>query len=564
MTAIQEVFLSSTNADLAGFRDAVAGAIGRCDHLKCLDYRDWGPRPATAHDLCREKVVRADLFVGLLGPYRGWEVPGDNELRSITELEFEWALGAGKPRFLCVTPDDFPVPAGIREPDTVYERQQTFRQRVMADGANVVSRDFASPDRLAATVINSVLSFLLARQMRQAATNRDLSSGDDRKDVQAALSQLALDKDADLDELLDNPGSIDGAELERRLKDRAEALLRVQAEAQREAARYYRHIGALAFLRDTQRAIEAYAKACELDPASGDGWRRLGVLHIRKGDYAEARAALVEAQACARRDGDRPLEARVAGNLGGIDYYRGDLEAARRNFEADHRLSREIGDRPGIARASGNLGLILKKQGHFGDAEMMHGEALATARALGNREEEARQIGNLAEVRLALGDLDGAIALHSQALALDEEMDNQEGLARHAGNLGEIHAMRGEVGLAETQHLRALAVDERLKNRYGQARHNRNLGELLAATARRLEARLYLYRALRLYEEVEKPADAARCAAGLASVYLSEGAVADARRYWQMASAVAPEGPEGVPPAEWASLTSRLADRPVT
>lgn len=547
MTTLQQVFLSSTNADLAGYRDAVAGALDRCDHLKCVDYRDWGPQPATAHDLCRERVSRADLFVGLLGPYRGWEVPSDNALRSITELEFEWALDAGKPRFICVTPDTFPVPAGIRERDEVFERQQAFRRRVMGDGAHVVSQDFASPDRLASSVINSVLSFLLARQLRQTATNRDLAESDDRLGVQAALSQLAVDKDADLDAMLENPTSIDGAELERRLSARAEALLKVQAEAGREAARYFRHIGALAYLRDTQRAIDAYRKSCELDPQDGDGWRRLGVLYIRKGEYNEARAALVEAKQSAIRSHDRALEARVSGNLGAIDFFKGDLVTASGHFEADHRLSREIGNKQGIARASGNLGLIYQKQSRHDEAEIMHGEALEMARELGNREEEARQIGNLAEVKLAQGDFDAAFRLHTDALALDEGLGNLEGQARHAGNLGEILARAGEMDKAEALFLRALAVDEKLANRYGQARHAGNLGRLYRRQQRRDIAKRHLYRAVRLYEEIEKPAEAAVNAAELAHLHLEEHRAGEARRWLETAIRLAPDhaGAEG-------------------
>ena len=296
-STVQKVFLSSTNADLVHYRDAVSAAVGSSDHLKCLDYRKWGSQPSTAHQLCREKVVESNLFVSLIGPYRGWELPGDNRKRSITELEFDWAIEAGKPRFICVTPDDFSVSSAIRENDEVFQRQLEFRRRVMVDGAHIVSQDFATPDRLAATVINSLLSHLLAEHMKITASNVDAEIvRDDENGIREALTQLAEDDEADLNALLENPVTINGEELEQRLETHAEALLLAQTRAKTQAAQYYMHIGSLAFLRDTQKAFDAYGKALSLDSNNAEGWRQLGVLHIRRGDFKEARTALQKAQ----------------------------------------------------------------------------------------------------------------------------------------------------------------------------------------------------------------------------------------------------------------------------
>lgn len=516
--SIQKVFLSSTNADLAKYRDAALAAIEASDHLKCLDYRNWGPRPTDAHGICRDKVHEAALFVGLLGPYRGWEVPGDNRRRSITELEFDWATDSGKPRFVCVTPDDFPVPAGIRESDEVYGRQLDFRRRVMADGANVVSQDFSSPDRLATIVINALLGYLLAEQMRRSARNSDAASVRDDRSVRDALRQLADDRDADLDAMLDHPSEVDGRELEERLHSRALGLLEARAKAQSQAAKYFRHIGALAFLRDTGKAIEAYRQATTLDPEHADGWRQLGVLHIRRGDYADARTALETARELARTGGDLALEGRIVGNLGAIDWFQDRLTDAEKLFARDLAISRQLENRDGIARSSGNLGLIYMKLARFVEAEAMHGEALAVARQLANQIEEARQIGNLAEVKRARGEPEAAMRLHEQALALDETLHNREGVARHSGNLGELYQEAGDLVAAVRHFKRALEIDTDLQNRSGQARHLENLGRLRIRLADDAEAARLLESALSLYEAIAKWGKAARCAADLAEV----------------------------------------------
>jgi serine/threonine protein kinase/Flp pilus assembly protein TadD len=56
--------------------------------------------------------------------------------------------------------------------------------------------------------------------------------------------------------------------------------------------------------RDPARAVECAAKACELAPADGKGWARLGVARYRAGDWRGAVAALARA-ARLRGDGDR-------------------------------------------------------------------------------------------------------------------------------------------------------------------------------------------------------------------------------------------------------------------
>ncbi len=51
-----------------------------------------------------------------------------------------------------------------------------------------------------------------------------------------------------------------------------------------QTAKAYRHLGALAFLDNTQQAIQAYRRANELDPNNPSGWNQLGHLLKRVGE----------------------------------------------------------------------------------------------------------------------------------------------------------------------------------------------------------------------------------------------------------------------------------------
>jgi Domain of unknown function (DUF4062) len=83
-------FLSSTVMDLGVFRDA---AVHVCQRLGIgvTTMEEFGPDPRAAVAVCREKVER-----GLYAHRYGF-VPEGFGGRSITQLEYEWAVARGLP-----------------------------------------------------------------------------------------------------------------------------------------------------------------------------------------------------------------------------------------------------------------------------------------------------------------------------------------------------------------------------------------------------------------------------------------------------------------------------------
>src|SRR5688572_19364661 len=117
-----KVFLSSTSRDLADYREAVHGAIDGLPGFQLVKMEDFGARDANAKDLCARLVRECDLLVGLLGHYYGSCPHG--ETTSCTELEYHTAKAAELPRLMFVAPDDFPIPARLRESDASFEGQK--------------------------------------------------------------------------------------------------------------------------------------------------------------------------------------------------------------------------------------------------------------------------------------------------------------------------------------------------------------------------------------------------------------------------------------------------------
>ena len=97
-------------------------AIDGLPGFQLVKMEDFGARDANAKDLCARLVRECDLLVGLMGHYYGSCPPG--ETISFTELEYRTATAAGLPRLMFVAPDDFPIPARLRESDASFERQQ--------------------------------------------------------------------------------------------------------------------------------------------------------------------------------------------------------------------------------------------------------------------------------------------------------------------------------------------------------------------------------------------------------------------------------------------------------
>jgi hypothetical protein len=175
-----KVFLSSTSRDLADYREAVHRAIDGLGLFQLVKMEDFGARDANAKDLCARLVRDCDLLVGLMGHYYGSCPPG--EAISFTELEYKTAKDAGLPRLMFAAPDDFPIPASLRESDASFECQQALRREVMSER---VVASFATPEQLASAVTRAL--FVFQEEKRRA--EQPVAPADTEQTGSAAASE---------------------------------------------------------------------------------------------------------------------------------------------------------------------------------------------------------------------------------------------------------------------------------------------------------------------------------------------------------------------------------------
>jgi tetratricopeptide (TPR) repeat protein len=242
-------------------------------------------------------------------------------------------------------------------------------------------------------------------------------------------------------------------------------LKRKVAEGQaayRQAAKAAKHLGALAFFRDTQKALAAYRYAVALDPADANVWSQLGQLLYRIGQLDEAVEAFNQIQALGTNNGNQELLATAYNNLGILYGARGDLAQAKAMFHQALELGEALGHKEGMATVYNNLGIVYRIQGDLKQAEDMHRQALALHKGAGNEDDMARHYGNLGIVYHDQGDLKQAEAMYRQALALNKEVGNKEGVANQYGNLGIVYRDQGDLKQAEDMHRQALRLFEEI------------------------------------------------------------------------------------------------------
>ncbi|MEM7525785.1 MAG: tetratricopeptide repeat protein, partial [Pseudomonadota bacterium] len=178
---------------------------------------------------------------------------------------------------------------------------------------------------------------------------------DNTADVAARDDEIQRLKDA-LDAIQQTPAATAGESVEDALELAATGdtepaqriLLNVQRAREAEgreslaAAEAARHRGALAFVYDTEAALNAYREATELDPTNFRGWSQLGHLQRRIGALNAAAESYERALSISDAASDAALRAIALGNLGLVAQTRGDLDAAedfhRRSLALDEEL----------------------------------------------------------------------------------------------------------------------------------------------------------------------------------------------------------------------------------
>ena len=228
--------------------------------------------------------------------------------------------------------------------------------------------------------------------------------------------------------------------------------------ANEEAATAARHLGALAFLHDTQKALNAYRRATQLDPDNEQGWNQLGHLLQRTGQLKDAEAAYQRVLALGEKRNDQSWIANAYTNLGILYQIRGELEQAEAMYCKSLILEEALGRQEGMARAYTGLGSLYYTRGELEQAEAMYHKSLVLNEALGHKAGMAHNYTGLGIVYETHGELEQAEVMYHKSLVLNEALGRKAGMASVYGNLGSLYYTRGELEQAKTTYQKALTL----------------------------------------------------------------------------------------------------------
>jgi tetratricopeptide (TPR) repeat protein len=220
-----------------------------------------------------------------------------------------------------------------------------------------------------------------------------------------------------------------------------DTLKRKEAEGQsaiKEAAEAARHLGALAFLSDTMKAVAAYRKATELDPQNLEGWLGLGDAAISAGILTEAERAFRQFTSLSTNAGNRRGESAGHDRIGDLQVAQGDLAGALKSYGAALEIAERLPTQdPGNAGWQRNLsvshnkiGSVQADQGDLAGALKSYGAALEIRERLATQDPgnagwqrdlsvSHEKIGDLEEIR---GNLTAAIAAYEKSAPIAQSL----------------------------------------------------------------------------------------------------------------------------------------------
>ena len=369
----------------------------------------------------------------------------------------------------------------------------------------------ANINQIVTTLINKSQLDLQAKDGQIKALTQAVTALSTGKGVDASPSELSAASSA-----LAQGNTTLAKSLFAKTADKAEQQAKLGAEA-------LRNLGALAFLDNTQEALQAYRRATQLDPGNAEGWNRLGHLLFRVGDLTEAIAAYNTVKVLGEQHGDKREIAAAYGNLGNVYRIRGDLDKAIEFQQKALKLEEDLSNKQGMANAYGNLGIVYKTRGDLDKAIEFYQKTLKLEEDLGNKEGMAANYGNLGIIYKIRGDLDKAIEFQQQALKLEEDLGNKEGMAAEYGNLGVVYGIRGDLDKAIEFQQKALKLEEDLGNKEGMAADYGNLGIIYKMRGDLDKAIEFQQQALKLHEDLGNKEGMAQDYGNLGNIYKTRG-----------------------------------------
>ena len=173
------------------------------------------------------------------------------------------------------------------------------------------------------------------------------------------------------------------------------------------------------------------------------GFKSLGVLHMRSGDYAKAHELFELVLAQATELGDAELVAGALTALAGLAGLQADLPLARRLNEDALAHWRRLANEYEIAWTLGALSWVASAQNRFATATDLQEQSLHIRRELGDNRGVAWALASLARVHIAVGQGDEARRYLAESVELSRQLGHRSDTVVALIHLGELERATG-------------------------------------------------------------------------------------------------------------------------
>ena len=252
---------------------------------------------------------------------------------------------------------------------------------------------------------------------------------------------------------------------------------------------YWRQLGALSLLDDPTEALSAYAQAAHLAPTDAEAQMLAGVLHLRRGNLAEAEAAFRRQIALGGTNGATLARYRGRAMLGDVLATREEPAPALAAYrDAQHDVRALLESKPDDAGLLRDLSVTCDRigdmhvdAGRLDEALASYRESLEIAEALTKRDplnpfrqhDLSVSHDRIGEVLDKAGDREAALASFRKGLAIatalalrePENMQWQWDLSVSHDRIGDILIAQGKLGDALQSYRRSMAIADMLVKR---------------------------------------------------------------------------------------------------
>ena len=267
----------------------------------------------------------------------------------------------------------------------------------------------------------------------------------------------------------------------------------------------YRETGAY------EKAMKIYEESLRNSIQSGDKLtegtllRRIGNIHLAKGDNNEALKKFNKSLGIFNELGNRAGEASILNNIGGSYYNWGKDDMALEYFEQALRILHALDNKRVEGDVLHNIGSIYYAKGDHYSALDYFGQSIEIRNEIGEKRGVGYTLNNIGLTYIRRGNYEEAQEYLEQSLTTAREIGDRRNIGFSLIGMGSVYNGKEMYDIAYETYLEALSISREIGDKYIESSALHSAGEISMQRADYKEASNYLKLAYQVWDEIENP-----------------------------------------------------------